>query len=121
MAEVAAVAEGTGGEIVAEFSEVIQQKKRMCNSVLCCKCDIYRLCGEDLSKCTQFINNNPKKAEEVIMSWAAEHKEPVYPTWFEWFKTVVTDEEMLQRGMYWDMHIPADIAQKLGLEPKEGK
>jgi hypothetical protein len=59
--------------------------------------------------------------EELVMSWAAENPVPVYPTWFEWFKTVVTDEEMIQRGMYWDMQIPADIASKLGIQPKEAK
>jgi hypothetical protein len=68
------------------------------------------------------------------MSWAAEHPEPVYPTWVEWLKTegvipymkglvvvrgddgnfhdgrVNITEKMLD-------HIPDDIAEKLGLEP----
>ena len=103
------------------FQEVMQQKKRMCNSVLCCKCDIYRLCGEDLSKCQQFINNNPKKAEEVIMSWAAKNPEPVYPTWEEYLRNVgviPTDQDIIQTFL--KTHIPADIAQKLGIKPKEG-
>lgn len=108
---------------MAEFQDVIRQNKRMCQSVKCCKCGIYRLCGEDLSKCQRFINNNPKKAEEVIMSWAAEHPEPVYPTWYEYLFNVtrgenkwpVDDHEFCQ----WldTTRIPADIAQKLGIEP----
>ena len=69
--------------------------------------------------------------EKTIMAWAAEHPEPVYPTWGDWF---------VNRGMLpekWDnltsaymdvgcvpklIHspIPADLAQKLGIEPKEG-
>lgn len=105
------------------FQEVIRQKKRMCNSVLCCKCDIYRLCGEDLSKCQQFINNNPKKAEEVIMSWAAEHPEPMYPTWFEYLYAISNPDYFDLTEFYTWMrhtHIPADLAQKLGIEPKEG-
>ena len=111
---------------MAEFREVMRQKKRMCNSVLCCKCDIYRLCGADLSKCQQFINNNPKKAEEVIMSWAAKHPEPVYPTWVEYLVGigVIPHEIRLETAdTLMDTHllkpIRADIAEKLGIEPKE--
>jgi len=108
-----------GGEIVAEFQEVMRQNKRMCQSVKCCKCDIYRLCGEDLSKCQRFINNNPEKAEEVIMSWAAEHPEPVYPTWYRWL--IMMGAVGSVEDLFSDLQrpIPADIAQKLGIEPKE--
>ena len=112
---------------MAEYVEVMEQKRRMCQSVLCCRCDIYRLCGEDLSKCQQFIYNNPKKAEDVIMSWAAKHPEPVYPTWAEWLKTfgVVEVTKNKDKSITVMMKpellnpIPDDIAQKLGLEPKE--
>ena len=114
---------------MAEFQEVIQQNKRMCQSIRCYKCDIYRLCGEDLSKCQQFINNNPKKAEEVIMSWAAEHPEPVYPTFAEWLCSIgvtISDRPfpapnipvyVFQVNAKMFEPIPADIAQKLGIEP----
>ena len=109
---------------MAEFQEVIRQKKRMCNSVLCCKCDIYRLCGEDLSKCQQFINNNPKKAEEVIMSWAAENPELQYPTWIDWLVDqgliFITSDTYAFNFLKATDPIPADITQKLGLQPKEG-
>lgn len=111
---------------MAEFQEVMRQKKRMCNSVLCCKCDIYRLCGEDLSKCAQFINSNPKKAEEVVMSWAADHPEPVYPTWLDWLEMMgivfykpisETESRATVFGPEAIKHIPADIAEKLGIDP----
>ena len=80
-----------------------------------------------------------KLVEEIVMSWAAEHPEPVYPTWLEWLEKM---------GIMADIHdrlnnykqvmevcgkplysipttkvfcpIPADIAKKLGIEPKEG-
>lgn len=114
---------------MAEFQEVMQQKKRMCNSFPCCKCDIYRLCGEDLSKCPRFIINNPNKAEKVIMSWAAEHPEPVYPTYGEWFVEHgdLVDGWQNAINATWIANtaidifmkpIPADIAQKLEIEPK---
>lgn len=65
--------------------------------------------------------------EKNVMSWAAEHPEPEYPTWGEWFTRI---------GLYHDTPsaninandlvellfkpIHADIAEKLGLQPKEG-
>ena len=104
---------------MAEFQDVMRQKKRMCNSIPCSKCDIYRLCGEDIFNCYGFISNNPKKAEEVIMSWAAEHPEPVYPTWVEWFREmeIVPPEQKCFHSWLLEP-IPADIAEKLGIEPK---
>lgn len=78
-------------------------------------------------------------AEKMIMKWAAEHPEPVYPTWKEWLismglvkereigETVeLPDGSFLEtnKEMYtlvnWDKPIPADVAQRLGVEPKEG-
>lgn len=63
------------------------------------------------------------KAEEVIMTWAAEHPEPVYETWLEFIKRFETggrksDDDFI----YWmgTTSIPDDIAKKLGIEPKEG-
>ena len=108
---------------MAEYAEVMKQKRRMCNSVLCCKCDIYRLCGEDLSKCAQFINNNPKKAEEVIMSWAAEHPEPVYPSiakYLEQFGITIRRDSSLEADFFRaNEPMSAEMAKLLGIEPKE--
>lgn len=122
---------------MAEFQEVMRQKERMCNSILCYKCDIWRLCDDDSSLCQRFMSNNPKKAEEVIMSWAAECPELVYPTWREWLqeqgvldveyipaesKTTTTSKSCVQTVKTFAPFyrpIPADIAQKLGIEPKE--
>lgn len=105
----------------------MKQKKRMCNSILCCKCDIFHLSGENISNCPQFISNNPGKAEKIIMAWAADHPEPVYPTWVEYLVGigVIPHEIRLETAdALMDTHllkpIPADIAEKLGLQPKEG-
>jgi site-specific recombinase XerC len=61
----------------------------------------------------------------MIMKWAANHPEPVYPTWEEWLITQGVIKENPSGGVGYPMpklfeHIPADIAQKLGIEPKEG-
>ena len=73
--------------------------------------------------------------ERRLDKWAAEHPEPVYPTWIDW----LYENGLVLKPSGWDMsllgipfelkcvttekaeqEIPADIAQKLGLKPKEG-
>jgi len=70
--------------------------------------------------------------ERNVMQWAADHPEPVYPTWGEWLekqgvvKTVLSPRyEENGASYYTPMYeitnpIPGDIAEKLGLKPKEG-
>jgi Fe-S-cluster-containing dehydrogenase component len=55
-------------------------------------------------------------AKEVA-KWAAEHPEPVYPTWGEWLQRLYDNTNYA--GIF-ITPIPADIAEKLGLQPKEG-
>ena len=61
---------------------------------------------------------------ETIMSWAAEHPEPVYPTWGEWLMSIGVISGLFPKGAIdalgnLKQPIPADIAEKLGLRPKE--
>ena len=120
---------------MAEFQEVMKQWRRMCERFssqgACAQfCPICAnpVCGELKDASDEQI----ARAEAEIMQWAAKHPEPVYPTWGDY---------LISKGLlmpYWnergtapyDMyiyaeralanHIPADIAEKLGLEPKEG-
>ena len=108
---------------MAEFQEVMRQYYRMCNGYICA------------SSCpmkdheTQFCESmgriatdmGAEKVERIILDWAAEHPEPVYPTWVEWLRQigVVPSEQKCFHSWLFD-HIPADIAEKLGLQPKEG-
>ena len=66
---------------------------------------------------------------DAIRAWAAEHPEPVYETWADYISRLVihdicdgtisgTETTVLTYAM--KTHIPADIAKKLGIEPKEG-
>lgn len=106
---------------MAEFQEVMRQINRIC-SYYQAKCEdsgclLCHVCG--------VIGNhssNAKRAmriEDLVTKWAAEHPEPIYPTWYEWLimmGAVGSVEDLfsnLQRP------IPADIAEKLGIEPKE--
>ena len=99
---------------MAEFSEVMKHISRMCKYYRQCYdgCPLTCYCGNG-NIGTYFAQpQNVERIEQYVMAWAAEHP-VVYPTWIEWFNslgimTVKADEK-----------IPADIAQKLGVEPKE--
>lgn len=118
---------------MAEYSEVIKQFKRMCKSISaggCTRgeCFMGRAYGcEYIGQCRKIAFERPSGFEEKVMAWAAEHPEPIYPTWWKYMcmigvipdtlgdKTLgeVTIENLMGTS------IPADIAQKLGIEPKE--
>ena len=118
---------------MAEFQEVTKLWRRMCISMdgndpyqKCERCLLgeEHICSFEIS---DIQDDELHRVEETVMAWAAEHPEPVYPTWGEW---------LMQLGVigrtFQDMPnpyfaeakaaspIPADIAQKLGLQPKEG-
>ena len=117
------MAERTGGEIVAEFQEVMRQLDRLCRNTTCDEdCPMCTECN-NIAQCGDTIH--PERIERIVMAWAAEHPEPVYPTWEEWLeevgfvkKTIIKD--FIHREYCWKEHISPDIAQKLGLQPKEG-
>ena len=122
---------------MAEFQEVMKQWGRLCkhereNSEAhdCEHC----ILGENRADvCGPYPTDYAEVAddiEEIVMQWAAEHP-VVYPTWLEWLKeqgiytgrVVITKDEIdvdvQMTGKIYNP-IPADIAQKLGIEPKEG-
>ena len=116
---------------MAEFQEVMRQWRRMCGANnYCSACRMqkenlpYTLCSEGGIRSVE----NLADAELAIMAWAAEHPEPVYETWFEYLLRIgVIPENAPAGGEYqWIVEsikykpIPADIAEKLGVEPKEG-
>lgn len=109
---------------MAEFVDVIRQTKRICKSVNgnCGRC----LMGEFACPNNARFDNTDEQEfidfANAVMSWAAEHPEPVYPTWEDW----LLDIGVIRKGMSWsDLNIPlrksipANIAEKLGLQPKE--
>jgi hypothetical protein len=116
------------------FQEVMRQFDRMCKANAgCFNCPLNEPDGvSDRCSIGAFVNNS-ERIEREVMSWAAEHPEPVYPMWCEWLadKGVVDVARMpvdYSGGIITEIkpsgkmyeHIPADIAQKLGIEPKEG-
>ena len=108
---------------MAEFRFVMRQRRRMCDAAGR-KCDGCALQGMDCG--IGALSSNPDEYEDRILQWAAEHPEPVYPTWAEYLVGigVIPHEIRLETAdALMDTHllkpIPADIAQKLGIEPKE--
>ncbi len=106
---------------MAEFSELVRIKKRICikyKSSGCIGCPIDcrkgNLCG--IISISGYSDNEFIELEEALLLWAAENPEPVYPTWGTWLSEKYDYD--LREIMY--TPIPDDIAQKLGIEPKEG-
>lgn len=57
---------------MAEFQEVARQFKRLCDSQkFCDDCIMHENRG--INTCYRFMMEEPMKAEEVVMEWAAEH------------------------------------------------
>lgn len=115
---------------MGDFVQTMKDWRRMCMAMeklrpydSCCGCPLE---GYGCPAIYEEDSNHMDYAdvEKNVMSWAAEHPEPVYPTWEQFIA-----EMYLRSGRTkyhsiaeWEINerIPADIAQKLGIEPKEG-
>ena len=73
---------------------------------------------------------NWQKLEGFVGKWATEHPELVYPTWGDWLAEIgliswqnngdVVNSVMVPTFKMCK-HIPADIAEKMGIKPKDVK
>ena len=107
--------------------ETIQSENQKTSSGGWCKgCPVQGVCVID----TEIKDTTEKGLAmigERIQSWAAEHPEPVYETWFEYLLRIgVIPENAPAGGEYqWIVesikhkHISNDIAESLKLHPKE--
>ena len=114
---------------MADFVQTMKDWRRMCMAMeklrpndACAGC---RLEGYG---CPAIYENNShvdfRDVEKQVSEWAEAHPDPVYPTWLEWlmnkgFVTASSNQYGTSYNFDWDKPIPADIAQRLGLEPKE--
>jgi hypothetical protein len=126
---------------MADFMQTMKNWKRMCNAMgqedeytACDKCDLRDFgCPAIYEK--ECDSTDWKHVENVVAKWAAEHPEPIYPSWIDWLMAngVIPDSYSAKHSMESGVRaatfyvtskaftpIPADIAQKLGIEPKEG-
>lgn len=127
---------------MAEFQEVMKQRERMCEIFDCADCPLSRNNnGTSCMLCNEFIRDCPAEAEAVIMKWASENPEPVYPSWEDAWKQLFPNACYVTQGVdkspcpnfFVQEHchtaypygcgdcrkqpIPADIAKKLGIKP----
>lgn len=118
---------------MADFVQTMKDWRRMCDTIKSCDdCPMYKEDGWTYVLCSEggISSTRPEVAEKVIVKWAAEHP-MVYPMWCEWLaeKGVVDVARMpvdYSDGIVTEIkpsgkmyeHIPADIAQKLGIEPE---
>lgn len=131
---------------MAEFAEVMRQANRICvrhekcnDCPLAHQIDKFTNCDLNLTPC-DFTDETILQIEVKVNQWAAENPEPQYPTWREWQKEnfpYLPDSYPLVHpcnfmsiydakcdnhsncGTCRDKPIPAEIAEKLGIKPKE--
>ena len=130
---------------MSDFTQTMKDWRRMCklysaNFKTCCDgCPLDDLVqgnrgaiyDEDFADVVDW-----EELEKRIDKWAEEHPEPQYPTWLEWLESIGVMEDAtptmgrLNRNLELFgipirsipsekifEHIPADIAEKLGIEP----
>lgn len=117
---------------MAEFVQTMKDWRRLCDAHtgdgdVCQRCPL----GKVTNGCVAIYEDEMDYAgiEREVERWAAEHPEPVYPTWREWLlemgvyrKRILCDGvAQIETDMLKECSpIPANIAEKLGLKPKEG-
>ena len=110
---------------MAEFVQTMKDWRRMCiaandgpDTTKCGNCPMgeSRLCGFEISDIGDY---ELQEAETFITTWAAEHPEPVYPAWRDWLRNQYPMSGPYTMTDILESPIPADIAQKLGITPKE--
>ena len=127
---------------MAEFIEVMRQAQRMCKAYRdCSQCALYW--ARTGGGCAfGYVSSDGRvsfdEVERKIDAWAKKHPEPVYPTWSEWQNSIFIDGikrilpcefgssnrfKCKEKTCYQCINepIPADIAEKLGIKPKEAK
>ena len=106
---------------MSDFVQTMKDWRRMCDTYTtedaarCCQG-----CPMDGRGCGAIYENDNADPEVIVREvqrWAANHPEPVYPTWGEWLQKLYNNTNYA--GIF-ITPIPAGIAQKLGIEPKEG-
>lgn len=125
---------------MAQFIEVMRQARRMCESFSDGDCSECPIGDAKVLDCGITVTSGMdcEEVERRVMQWAAKHPEPVYPTWREWQNSVFPDAgryimpcdfesknrfKCKEKTCYQCVTepIPADIAEKLGIKPKEAQ
>lgn len=129
---------------MAEFKNVHRNMVRMCDAMRaedngCAPCPLDGICAKFITLSEDAIAT----IERVVTEWAAEHPEPVYPSWEEGWKQLFPEADIrhtlcpevfgdkykcdwCQGSSYDDNYscdmclerpMPAEVAEKLGIKP----
>ena len=112
---------------MAEFVQMMKSWKRMCNTMSTCdECPLFDISCWGVQP--DQLDDDFEEREKIIEKWNKEHPQPQFPTWEEW----LVEQGILQSyyvggtGKYvYTMSdfgcspIQDDIAEKLGIQPKE--
>lgn len=123
---------------MAEFVEVMRQARRMCDMQkdTCKDCPAGATEGRICRLNVIEISEDDVEVERIVMDWAAEHPEPVYPSWIDaWQQLFPGAKNVPCPKLYFGADctdgsgegcivckrspISAEIAEKLGIKPKE--
>ena len=125
---------------MAEFKDIAREFNRMCHFYDTPPCEGCPMGFHTINRsdCMSRLFYNPEKYEERVIKWAEKHPEPKYPTWTEWlskqgFVELKAGQFVKQTGNEYvyecktvailtdkaAVPIPADIAEKLGVEQME--
>lgn len=122
---------------MSEFTEIMRQAKRMCTAhgSMCTTNNCPLDNGEACRLNVDLDGEDYNEVERIIMDWAAEHPEPVYPSWDEGWKQLFPDTKCTPcPNNYGIMYrvpdcaylactdcksnpMPAEVAEKLGIKP----
>lgn len=112
-----------------EFQKIVNQYTRLCSSYQnCSQCPINNIRFD--GDCLHTWYNEPQRFEEIVVQWAKDNPEPVYPTWEQWVATfpkaklkdfcpIIFDSEypcFTKCTECWRQRIPEYLAKQLGIE-----
>ena len=121
---------------MAEFVEVMRQERRLCAMYHCSRCPLNDFNGYNCMMCPESTVSDTK-IEEIILQWAKENPEPVYPSWTEAWEQLFPDGDGIPCRAFFNKKyriencycsdciecnnepMPAEIAKKLGIKPRE--
>lgn len=114
---------------MADFVQTMKDWRRMCDEMssddkynACVNCPLKDYGCPAIYE-TENASTDWGHIEKVVTAWATEHPEPVYPSiakYLEQFGIIIRRDGTLQTDFFKaNEPMSADIAQKLGIEPKE--
>lgn len=125
---------------MSEFTEIMKQARRMCEAFRDGHCSECPIGDAKVLECgiTVTAKMDCNEVERRVMQWAAEHPEPVYPSWEDGWKQLFPEAAYVpcpdeyfgddSRCERYDgckpckaSPMPAEVAEKLGIKPKEAK